>query len=140
MLSAHIELKNVTSIRFIIMLRLFFSQEALRQLASFVEPCIQCWAESLVACTVGLSLCTAQLHYLCAVLSWCCFLQVAMSTAWLQVKGDILYNGKDFSQFFVERSAGYVEQTDQHYAPLTVRETFDFAAWCQGTGYRRGGV
>lgn len=31
-----------------------------------------------------------------------------------------------------------MEQTDQHYAPLTVRETFDFAAWCQGTGYRRG--
>ena len=56
----------------------------------------------------------------------------------LQVKGDILYNGKGFKDFVVERSAGYVEQTDQHYAPLTVRETFDFAAWCQGTGYRRG--
>ena len=55
-----------------------------------------------------------------------------------QVKGDILYNGKNFSQFVVERSSGYVEQTDQHYAPLTVRETFDFAAWCQGTGYREG--
>ena len=66
--------------------------------------------------------------------------KLATFTPWLQVKGDILYNGKDFSKFFVERSAGYVEQTDQHYAPLTVRETFDFAAWCQGTGYRRGEV
>lgn len=55
-----------------------------------------------------------------------------------QVKGDVLYNGKGFKDFVVERSAGYVEQTDQHYAPLTVRETFDFAAWCQGTGYRKG--
>ena len=55
-----------------------------------------------------------------------------------QVKGDILYNGKAFSDFVVERTSGYIEQTDQHYAPLTVRETFDFAAWCQGTGYREG--
>ena len=31
-----------------------------------------------------------------------------------------------------------MEQTDQHYAALTVQETFDFAAWCQGTGYREG--
>lgn len=64
--------------------------------------------------------------------------KLAMFSAWLQVRGDIRYNGKNFSEFFVERSAGYVEQTDQHYAPLTVRETFNFAAWCQGTGYRRG--
>ncbi|KAL3132996.1 hypothetical protein ABBQ38_006905 [Trebouxia sp. C0009 RCD-2024] len=55
----------------------------------------------------------------------------------VKVHGEILYNGKTFNDFFVERSAGYVEQTDQHYAPLTVRETFDFAAWCQGTGYRQ---
>ncbi len=55
-----------------------------------------------------------------------------------QVKGDVLYNGKNFSEFVVERSSGYVEQTDQHYPPLTVRETIDFAAWCQGTGYREG--
>ncbi|KAL0031878.1 hypothetical protein WJX79_002852 [Trebouxia sp. C0005] len=54
----------------------------------------------------------------------------------VQVNGDILYNGKNFSEFVVERSSGYVEQTDQHYAALTVQETFDFAAWCQGTGYR----
>ncbi|KAL0035494.1 hypothetical protein WJX77_008879 [Trebouxia sp. C0004] len=54
----------------------------------------------------------------------------------VQVNGEILYNGKNFSEFVVERSSGYVEQTDQHYPPLTVRETLDFAAWCQGTGYR----
>ena len=56
----------------------------------------------------------------------------------LQINGDITYNGKSFDQFVVERSAGYVEQTDQHYAALTVRETFDFAASCQGSGYHRG--
>ena len=55
-----------------------------------------------------------------------------------QVKGDVLYNGKNFNEFVVERSSGYVEQTDQHYPPLTVRETLDFATWCQGTGYREG--
>ena len=55
-----------------------------------------------------------------------------------QVKGDVLYNGKNFKEFVVERSSGYVEQTDQHYPPLTVRETLDFAAWCQGTGCREG--
>ena len=55
-----------------------------------------------------------------------------------QVRGDILYNGKTFRDFVVERSAGYVEQTDQHHPILTVRETFDFAARCQGTGYREG--
>ena len=54
------------------------------------------------------------------------------------MKGDVLYNGKNFSEFVVERSSGYVEQTDQHYPPLTVRETLDFAAWCQGTAYREG--
>ncbi|KAL0038217.1 hypothetical protein WJX79_008741 [Trebouxia sp. C0005] len=54
----------------------------------------------------------------------------------VQVKGDVLYNGKNFNEFVVERSSRYVEQTDQHYPPLTVRETLDFAAWCQGTGYR----
>ena len=55
-----------------------------------------------------------------------------------QVQGDVLYNGKSFSEFVVERTSGYVEQIDRHYPPLTVRETLDFAAWCQGPGYRQG--
>lgn len=56
----------------------------------------------------------------------------------LQINGEVTYNGKRFDEFVVERSAGYVEQTDQHYAPLTVRETFNFAASCQGSGYHAG--
>lgn len=52
--------------------------------------------------------------------------------------GDITYNGKKFDEFVVARSAGYIEQTDQHYAALTVRETFNFAASCQGAGYHSG--
>ena len=55
-----------------------------------------------------------------------------------QVTGDVLYNGKTFDDFVVERSSGYVEQIEQHYPILTVRETLDFAAWCQGAGYREG--
>lgn len=31
-------------------------------------------------------------------------------------------------------------QVDLHYGELTVRETFDFAARCQATGYRLGGL
>lgn len=50
----------------------------------------------------------------------------------------MLYNGKTFDGFVVERSSGYVEQIEQHYPILTVRETLDFAAWCQGAGYREG--
>lgn len=55
-----------------------------------------------------------------------------------QVQGDVLYNGKNFDEFVVEKSSGYVEQTDQHYPPLTVRETLDFAALCQGPGHQKG--
>ena len=55
-----------------------------------------------------------------------------------QVTGNVLYNGKTFNDFVVERSSGYVEQIEQHYPILTVRETLDFAAWCQGAGYREG--
>lgn len=32
----------------------------------------------------------------------------------------------------------YVEQEDQHLPELTVRETFDFAARCQGVGAQAG--
>ena len=44
-----------------------------------------------------------------ASISWTCHV------LW-QVKGDVLYNGKNFKEFVVERSSGYVEQTDQHYS------------------------
>ena len=56
----------------------------------------------------------------------------------LQVNGDILYNGTPLTEFLPQRTAVYVEQEDQHLPELTVRETFDFAARCQGVGGKAG--
>ncbi|DBB05992.1 hypothetical protein WJX82_004698 [Trebouxia sp. C0006] len=54
----------------------------------------------------------------------------------LQVKGSITYNGHTFDEFIPERTSSYIDQQDIHLAELTVRETFDFAARCQGTGHK----
>lgn len=56
----------------------------------------------------------------------------------LQVQGDIVYNGTPLTDFLPQRTAVYVEQEDQHLPELTVRETFDFAARCQGVGGKAG--
>ncbi len=56
----------------------------------------------------------------------------------LQVHGKIMYNGTPLSEFLPQRTAVYVEQEDQHLPELTVRETFDFAARCQGVGTKAG--
>lgn len=55
-----------------------------------------------------------------------------------QVKGSITYNGKGFDQFQAMHTAAYVDQNDLHQAELTVRETLDFAARCQGIGHKAG--
>ncbi|KAL8516358.1 hypothetical protein ACS0TY_014856 [Phlomoides rotata] len=51
----------------------------------------------------------------------------------LQKSGTITYNGHEFDDFFVQRASAYISQTDNHIAELTVRETLDFAARCQGS-------
>lgn len=56
----------------------------------------------------------------------------------LQVNGNIMYNGTPMTEFLPQRTAVYVEQEDQHLPELTVRETFDFAARCQGVGGKAG--
>lgn len=56
----------------------------------------------------------------------------------VQIKGSITYNGHTFDDFIPERTASYIDQTDTHLAELTVRETFDFGARCQGTGHKAG--
>ncbi len=56
----------------------------------------------------------------------------------LQVHGNIMYNGTPLTEFLPQRTAVYVEQEDQHLPELTVRETFDFAARCQGPGTKAG--
>ena len=56
----------------------------------------------------------------------------------LQLTGDITYNGKNFHEFQAVHTAAYVDQNDLHQAELTVRETLDFAARCQGIGHKAG--
>jgi ABC-type multidrug transport system ATPase subunit len=49
-----------------------------------------------------------------------------------QKSGSITYNGKKLDDFCVQRTSAYISQTDNHIAEMTVRETLDFAARCQG--------
>jgi ABC-type multidrug transport system ATPase subunit len=62
-------------------------------------------------------------------------LQIFFGGSGLQVYGGVKYNGRSFDEFACERAASYVEQTDVQIAELTVRDTLDFAARCQGTGH-----
>ncbi|XP_054790659.1 ABC transporter G family member 31-like [Prosopis cineraria] len=50
----------------------------------------------------------------------------------LKKSGSVTYNGNDLDEFCVQRTSAYISQTDNHIAELTVRETLDFAARCQG--------
>ncbi|XP_031399616.1 ABC transporter G family member 31 [Punica granatum] len=50
----------------------------------------------------------------------------------LKKTGTIKYNGVELNDFCVQRTSAYISQTDNHIGELTVRETFDFAARCQG--------
>ncbi|KAE8039264.1 hypothetical protein FH972_011692 [Carpinus fangiana] len=50
----------------------------------------------------------------------------------LEQSGSITYNGHKLDEFCVQRTAAYISQTDDHIPELTVRETLDFAARCQG--------
>lgn len=45
---------------------------------------------------------------------------------------ELTYNGTPLGGFVVERVAAYCSQVDVHIPELTVRETFDFSARCQG--------
>uniref|UniRef100_A0A5B7BKX4 Putative ABC transporter G family member 31-like n=1 Tax=Davidia involucrata TaxID=16924 RepID=A0A5B7BKX4_DAVIN len=50
----------------------------------------------------------------------------------LKKSGNITYNGHKLDEFCVQRTSAYISQTDNHIAELTVRETLDFAARCEG--------
>lgn len=57
----------------------------------------------------------------------------------LQVTGSVTYNDRGLSEFQTLRTSGYVEQVDSRLIPeLTVRETLDFSARCQGSGLKPG--
>ncbi|KAG6554605.1 hypothetical protein Mapa_003623 [Marchantia paleacea] len=54
----------------------------------------------------------------------------------LEVKGKVSYNGHEFHEFVPQKTSVYVSQMDLHQGELTVRETLDFSARCQGIGAR----
>ncbi|KAL8147902.1 hypothetical protein AgCh_005286 [Apium graveolens] len=54
----------------------------------------------------------------------------------LKVTADISYNGYNLNEFNPHKTSAYISQYDRHISELTVRETLDFAARCQGVGDR----
>ena len=57
----------------------------------------------------------------------------------VQIEGSVTYNGRPFSAFQPLRTANYVEQNDTRLIPeMTVRETLNFSARCQGSGLKKG--
>ncbi|KAJ4822694.1 hypothetical protein Tsubulata_024898 [Turnera subulata] len=54
----------------------------------------------------------------------------------LEVTGEITYNGYKFNEFVPQKTSAYISQYDQHISEMTVRETLDFSARCQGIGNR----
>lgn len=55
-----------------------------------------------------------------------------------QVQGDITYNGHRLNEFVPRKTSAYISQNDVHVGEMTVKETLDFSARCQGVGTRYG--
>lgn len=56
----------------------------------------------------------------------------------LQVAGEICYNGYKLDEFVPQKTSAYISQHDLHVPEMTVRETIEFSARCQGVGSRAG--
>jgi len=54
----------------------------------------------------------------------------------LQVRGKVTYNGHTLDEFVPQKTAAYISQNDLHVGLMTVRETLNFSAQCQGIGTR----
>ncbi|XP_059293144.1 pleiotropic drug resistance protein 1 [Lycium ferocissimum] len=54
----------------------------------------------------------------------------------LKVTGKVTYNGHELHEFVPQRTAAYISQHDLHIGEMTVRETLEFSARCQGVGSR----
>ncbi|KAL3581930.1 hypothetical protein D5086_016262 [Populus alba] len=54
----------------------------------------------------------------------------------LRLSGEVCYNGYGLGKFVPQKSSAYVSQYDLHIPEMTVRETIDFSACCQGIGNR----
>ncbi|KAJ8771739.1 hypothetical protein K2173_026916 [Erythroxylum novogranatense] len=50
----------------------------------------------------------------------------------LKVKGEIYYNGRKVENLMPQDTSAYISQYDLHIPEMTVRETIDFSARCQG--------
>ncbi|KAH6782331.1 pleiotropic drug resistance 1 [Perilla frutescens var. hirtella] len=54
----------------------------------------------------------------------------------LKASGEITYNGHKLNEFVAQKTSAYISQNDVHVAEMTVGETLDFSARCQGVGSR----
>ncbi|CAN4095920.1 unnamed protein product [Withania somnifera] len=54
----------------------------------------------------------------------------------LKVAGIVTYNGHELDEFVPQKTAVYISQHDLHIGEMTVRETLEFSARCQGVGSR----
>ncbi|XP_022979248.1 ABC transporter G family member 35-like [Cucurbita maxima] len=54
----------------------------------------------------------------------------------LKVKGGVTYNGHKLKDFVPQKTSAYISQNDVHIGIMTVKETLDFSARCQGVGTR----
>ena len=61
-----------------------------------------------------------------------------VSKLFLQLEGEVSYNGFGLEEFVPEKTSAYISQYDLHIPEMTVRETLDFSARFQGVGSRAG--
>ncbi|XP_038716845.1 ABC transporter G family member 29-like [Tripterygium wilfordii] len=54
----------------------------------------------------------------------------------LKVTGEVTYNGYKLNEFVPQKTSAYISQNDVHVGEMTVKETLDFSARCQGVGTR----
>ncbi|CAN6441234.1 unnamed protein product [Victoria cruziana] len=54
----------------------------------------------------------------------------------LKVRGEVTYNGHKMKEFVPQKTSAYISQHDVHIGEMTVKETLDFSARCQGVGSR----
>ncbi|KAJ8540413.1 hypothetical protein K7X08_030332 [Anisodus acutangulus] len=54
----------------------------------------------------------------------------------LKVTGNVAYNGHELHEFVPQKTSVYISQHDLHIGEMTVRETLEFSARCQGIGPR----
>ncbi|KAK7309273.1 hypothetical protein RJT34_05851 [Clitoria ternatea] len=52
------------------------------------------------------------------------------------VTGQITYNGYKLNEFVPRKTSAYISENDVHLGEMTLKETLDFSARCQGVGTR----